>query len=222
MRQAIHSKDLYHLLRDKHPANGHWPAETPWEMMLGSFLVQNTTWMNTKKSLNQLREATGFDPATIASLDKDTLIQLIYSSGFHQNKSQLIHYFFTWLGEYDFDLERIKQDLGTQEPLRERLLSFRGIGLETADVLLLYAFEEPAFIADNYARKLYRTLECPAADSYDHLKAFVEDSTTLTVPEWQQFHIQILDYGKRYLKGKPPYQEPLSEQYYIATPDSVE
>ncbi|MDO4670965.1 MAG: deoxyribonuclease I [Aerococcus sp.] len=215
MRQGIDSKALYQLLRQRHPVDGHWPADTPFEMILGAFLVQNTTWTNTEKSLARLREATAFDPKKIAQLDKETLIRLIYSSGFHQNKSQLIHAFFTWLVKYDSDVMVIKQAFGSMKALREHLLSFRGIGPETADVLLLYAFDEPVFIADRYAQKLYQTLDAPSAGGYDELKQFVEATTTLTVPEWQQFHIQILDYGKAYLKGKPPYQEPLSKDYYL-------
>lgn len=154
MRQALNSEELYQLLRRRHPANGHWPADTPWEMILGAFLVQNTTWTNTEKSLAQLRQATAFDPGAVSRLPRETLITLIHASGFHQNKSQLIHHFFRWLAQYDFDLAAIKQEMGSVAALRAELLGFRGIGPETADVLLLYAFDEPAFIADRYAAEI--------------------------------------------------------------------
>lgn len=215
MVQLIDSKQLYNCLVELNGPQGNWPAENIWELMLGVFLVQNTTWHNTTMSLNVLREETKFDPQVVSRLTPEQLVPLIYSSGFHQSKSQLIHEWFRWLGKFDFDLNSVRQAYPTVNALRQQLLSFKGIGQETADVLLLYVFEYPVFIADNYARKLYRALGCSEATTYAQLKQFVEATTVLSLEEWQLFHIQILEFGKLHLKGNGEPTHPLFINYKL-------
>lgn len=200
MKKELELKQLYELLDEYVEAGTKWPADTVFEMMLGAILVQNTTWHNTALSLTRLGEATGFDPEVIADLSTEELKPLIYSSGFHKRKTQLILDYFSWLQKYAFDLEEIKRKY--PDNLRERLLKFNGIGNETADVLLLYAFEEPVFVADTYALKLFRHLGSEYSTDYLTLKNYVESTGTFTLKEWQKFHGLIDEYGKVHLRGK--------------------
>ncbi|MCW6652441.1 deoxyribonuclease I [Aerococcaceae bacterium NML210727] len=215
MKQIIDSEQLYHCLVELNGPQGNWPAENIWEMMLGAFLVQNTTWHNTTLSLMTLKEATDFNPYHLSELAPQQLVPLIYSSGFHQSKSQLIYEWFQWLRQFGFDLKAVHRQYPTSDSLRQQLLTFKGIGQETADVLLLYAFDYPVFVADNYARKLYRGLGCQAATNYLELKQFVETTTSLSLLDWQLFHIQILEFGKRYLKGRTPSPHPIFVKYKL-------
>lgn len=215
MKQALTHEDLYYLLNQKQGAVGHWPAESAWEVMLGAFLVQNTTWHNTKISLAKVGQATKFDPLHISELTAEEWLPLIYSSGFHKSKTQLIQTWFAWLKSYDFSFDGIHLDFPTTDTLRQQLLSFKGIGNETADVLLLYVFEQPVFIADNYARKLFTGLGSPAAKNYMSLKTHVEQTTQLSLLEWKDYHGQILEYGKNHLVGKGPHQSQLFSEYYL-------
>ncbi|UUX35372.1 endonuclease III domain-containing protein [Fundicoccus culcitae] len=214
-KKVINSKDLYQLLLEMNGASGKWAAETSWEIMLGAFLVQNTTWHNTQLSINQLRTVTALEPARISELSTDDLVPLIYSSGFHSSKSQLIYEWFQWMKSYDFDEFAVLKDYPDQDVLRRRLLQFKGIGNETADVLLLYIFNQGVFIADNYARKLYAGLGVAEASGYMPLKGFVEADTVLSVLEWQDFHGQILNFGKSNLKGKGPHAHALFEEFVV-------
>lgn len=213
MKKELDLEQLYGLLDEYVEAGTKWPAETVFEMMLGAILVQNTTWHNTALSLTLLKEATGFDPEVITDLSTEELKPLIYSSGFHKRKTQLILDYFGWLKKYAFDLEEIKRKY--PDNLRERLLKFKGIGNETADVLLLYAFEEPVFVADNYALKLFRQLGSEYSTDYLALKNYVESTGTFTLKEWQKFHGLIDEYGKVYLRGKQGSIHPHWEEYRL-------
>lgn len=215
MKKPLSYEGLYYLLKAEQGEVGHWPAESPWEIMLGAFLVQNTTWHNTQVSLAKIGQATKFDPFLISELTAEELFPLIYSSGFHKNKTQLIMTWFQWLRAYDFDRGNILADYPSKDELRQQLLSFHGIGNETADVLLLYVFDQVAFIADNYARKLFGGLGSPLAKNYLTLKHHVEGNTTLSLLEWKDYHGQILEYGKNYLKGKGPHETSLFSDYYL-------
>lgn len=215
MKKPLTHEELYYLLNSGQGAVGHWPAESPWEIMLGAFLVQNTTWHNTEISLAKIGRATDFDPLIISQLSAEELLPLIYSSGFHKSKTQLIMTWFRWLASYDFERGKIIAEFPSTEELRKQLLSFRGIGNETADVLLLYVFDQPAFIADNYARKLFTGLASPAAKNYLLLKDHVESTTTLNLLEWKDFHGQILEFGKKNLVGKGPHDAQLFADYYL-------
>lgn len=215
MKIGITHEELYYLLNNKQGSVGHWPHESPWEIMLGAFLVQNTTWHNTQLSLKKIGDATLFDPEIISQLEPDELIPLIYSSGFHKSKSNLISTWFKWLAEFQFDKQSVNKAYPSSDSLRNHLLTFKGIGNETADVLMLYVFDQKCFIADNYARKLFTGLGCPAANDYLTLKHHVEKSTELELIEWQDFHGQILEYGKHHLVGKGPHHSALFEEYYL-------
>lgn len=174
-----------------------WPYQSIHEMVIGAILVQNTTWHNTQISLEKIRTHNQFNPSVIRNLSTEELIELIYSSGFHQNKSKSIHSFFVWLKEFEDDYSKIKQFYGSD--LRKQLLSLHGIGPETADVILLYAFKQPVFIADTYARRLFSQLKAPTANNYSDVKRFAEENGRLTVEEWGAFHGWIIRFAQNHL-----------------------
>lgn len=103
MKQELDLKQLYAMLDEQVDAGTKWPADTVFEMMLGAILVQNTTWHNTALSLTRLGAATDFNPEVIAHLTTEELKPLIYSSGFHKRKTQLILDCFGWLKKYAFE-----------------------------------------------------------------------------------------------------------------------
>lgn len=215
-RESITSEQLFHYLKQEVKREELvWPAETAWEMVLGAILVQNTSWTNTILALEKVKKATAYDPEQLLDMELEAIQALIYSAGFYRNKSKAVQGFLQWMAAYDFSFERVKAHFNTSAALRKELLSLHGIGPETADVLLLYLFERPAFIADAYARRLYQALGCQAATSYPKLKHFVEETTALTLEDWQVFHLLILEYGKEYFRGKGPYRSPLTDKYQI-------
>lgn len=193
-------KDIFNCLKRCVGEIGSWPAESVYEIVLGAILVQNTTWNNAKMSVEKIGIATKFDPLIISKLKIDEIAKLIYSSGFQCRKSRMIKEIFLWLSKFDYDVDKIKDYYG--DNLREALLDFYGIGNETADVILLYVFQRPCFVADKYSLELFQQINCRYATDYMTLKKYIESEAKLKVIEWQEFHGLIDEHGKLYAKDK--------------------
>ena len=190
-------KQLYQTMYTTMGPQGWWPADSKWEIILGAILVQNTNWRNVVPALANLKNATNFDPAKIHAYSATELEPLIHSSGFYRNKSKTITAVFTWLAQFDYDLTAIKHARGNR--LRHDLLQLRGIGAETADVFLVYIFDVPTFIADNYARRLFTQLGWPS-NNYQQLYRQVQLPADFTPAQAQEFHGLIDEFGKSYLQ----------------------
>ncbi|BCA85699.1 endonuclease III [Enterococcus saigonensis] len=195
MKQQVYA--LYQKMFQKMGPQGWWPADSKEEIILGAILVQNTNWQNAAISLKNLKAVTGFSSSQIASLSIENLQELIRPSGFFKSKSQAIHEIFTWLIPFNSNFLKVKNYYG--KSLRKKLLSFHGIGEETADVLLLYVFDVSVFVADTYARRLFTQLGTPELHNYQSLKKLV-DLSRFTLVEAQEFHGLIDEFGKVFLK----------------------
>lgn len=184
---------LYQRLAQLLGPSGWWPADSKFEIAVGAILVQNTNWRNVDRSLTNLRAVTAFDPLRLAQLTQTQLIPLIRPSGFYQNKSRALLALFAWLAKRRFDLAAI----GTTPPtaLRQQLLDLPGIGEETADALRLYVFDQPTFIADQYARRLFTWLGV-ATTSYRQLFTKMPEVADWPLADAQEFHGLIDNFGK--------------------------
>lgn len=191
--------EVYEQLKKNMPERIWWPAESKWEIIVGSILVQNTNWANVEYSLHNLREQTQFEPKKVAELPLAELQDLIRPSGFFINKGRSIQEIFLWLQEFDFDLLEIENHYGSD--LRKQLLSLRGIGEETADVLLVYIFDGVEFIADRYAQRLFSRLGVEEINSYKKLKKRIYLPADFSTAEAKEFHGLIVDFGKDFLKN---------------------
>lgn len=188
-------KQLYQTLLDNMGHQGDWPAESLEEIIIGAILVQNTRWENVVLSISHLRQHLQGDFKGILDIEESVLQGLIRPSGFYKNKSKSLRSMFTWLAEHGYDYAGIQEQYGHH--LRKELLGLFGVGLETADVLLLYVFNQPVFIANKYAQKLLSSLTGLTFSGYKDLYAQV-DLTVFGLEEAQQFHILILEFGKIY------------------------
>lgn len=188
-------KQLYQTLLANMGHQGDWPAESPEEIIVGAILVQNTRWENVELSIENLRQHLQGDFKGILDLEESVLQDLIRPTGFFKNKSKSLRSVLSWVSQHGYDYTGIQEQYGAN--LRKELLALFGIGQETADVLLLYVFDQSVFIADKYAQKLLASLTEESFSSYAALSAKV-DLTDFTVEEAQQFHILILEFGKRY------------------------
>jgi endonuclease-3 related protein len=139
--------EVYHRLLAAHGWQYWWPAETPFEVMVGAILTQSTAWVNVEKAISRLESAAALSAAALRYLDETELAGLIYSCGYHNAKARKLKALATWLKEtYDDDLgDLFSTDVGT---LRRQLLALHGIGPETADSILLYAAAKPSFVID--------------------------------------------------------------------------
>ncbi len=161
---------IYSLLYNHYGAQNWWPGDTPFEIMLGAILTQNTSWANVEKAIINLKPY--MDPKTIYEMDTDKLSSLIKPSGFFNIKAKRITNFLKWFYSKDFSLKKLK-DMDTQQ-LRRELLSINGIGRETADSIILYAVEKPIFVIDAYTRRFFT-------------RSF-QGSQCHIIPEYKPFH----------------------------------
>lgn len=169
-------------------------------MMLGAILVQNTNWRNADLALQSLKEATDFNPKYILNMPLENLQMVIKSSGFYKNKAKAILALFSWLDQHHFDYDRIVTQY--RDDLRKELLSIRGIGSETADVLIVYIFGGVEFIPDSYTRRLYAKLGYANTDSYDKFKKEIQLPSTFTNQDANEFHALLDNFGKNYFNIK--------------------
>ncbi|HFU7190639.1 TPA: endonuclease III domain-containing protein [Staphylococcus aureus] len=204
--------ELYKLLYRQMGPQNWWPADNDIEMMLGAILVQNTRWRNAEIALNQIKEHTHFNPNHILELPIETLQSLIHSSGFYKSKSLTIKTLLTWLARHHFNYQEINERYKAE--LRKELLSLKGIGSETADVLLVYIFGRIEFIPDSYTRKIYDKLGYENTNSYDQFKKVVTLPNHFTNPDANEFHALLDVFGKHYFRDKDIKNYDFLEPYF--------
>jgi len=181
-----------------------WPAQTPFEVILGAYLTQNTAWKAVEHSLANLRQAGALTLDGLRALSFEDLRNLIRPSGFYTRKAQALMAFAEMLGkEFGGSLEALAAT--PTETLRRRLLMLPGVGHETADAILLYALNHPVPVADEYLRRIvvrHRLVKLSAgAKGYDSLadltrQAFASDPPANHARLFNEFHALTVAVGK--------------------------
>lgn len=204
-------KILYEIYEKllKHFGPQHWwPAKSPFEVIIGAILTQNTNWVNVEKAINNLKSAGILTPEKLYKIDTNKLAELIKPAGYFNIKSIRLKNFIKWLMEtYQGNLK----EMFAQEKsiLREELLRIRGIGPETADSILLYAAKKPSFVVDTYTyRILVRHNLIPEESTYDQIKSFFEDNLPEDVKLFNEYHALLVKLGKEYCKKTRPLCDP--------------
>lgn len=203
---------LYQILYQNMGPQYWWPAETPIEMMLGAILVQNTNWNNADIALSRLKEETSFNAQTILKMPLESLQQVIRSSGFYKNKAKAIQALLLWLNQHHFDYSSIAKLYG--DSLRKELLTIRGIGEETADVLIVYIFKGKEFIPDSYTRRIFRKLGYQHTESYHQLKQELTLPESFSNQDANEFHALLDNFGKNYFNGKGKQRYTFLDTYF--------
>jgi endonuclease III related protein len=144
---------MHDLLAAAYGTQHWWPAETPFEVILGAYLTQNTSWKSVERSLANLREAGALTIDGFRALTLRRLQQLIRPSGFYTRKASALKAFVAMLdNEFSGSLDSLAAQ--ATDVLRRRLLALPGVGYETADAILLYALHHPVPVADEYLRRI--------------------------------------------------------------------
>lgn len=190
-----------------------WPATTPFEMVVGAYLTQNTSWLAVERSLENLRAAGALTLAGMRALTVEALGQLIRPSGFYTRKAPAIKAFVAMVdATYAGSLE-VLAAAPTVE-VRASLLRLPGVGPETADAILLYALGHPVPMADEYLRRVVERHallpEPPGRDrrAYDALvqltrEAFSADPAEALSQLYNEFHALTVAVGKAHC-GRVP------------------
>lgn len=168
--------------------------------MVGAILTQNTAWTNVEKAIKNLKQAKVLSHKGLFAIDEKELAELIKPSGYFNIKTQRLKHYCQWYSEQGS--YRQLNRLQTSE-LRQRLLLVNGIGPETADDILLYAFKRPVFVIDAYTRRLLLRLNLiKGNESYEVLRALFEDALGLEdVPLFNEYHALIVRHAKETCVG---------------------
>jgi endonuclease-3 related protein len=180
-----------------------WPGETPFEVMVGAILTQNTSWKNVEKAIQKLKENGFLNPKGIHGLETVPLGSLIRSSGYYRIKAERLKVFVNFLFEhYDGNLNRMKKE--EIKTLREKLLGVKGIGPETADSILLYGLQKPIFVVDAYTRRIFsRHGIVPEKASYDAIQNLFMVHPPHDGRLFNEYHALLVHLGKNVCKKIP-------------------
>ncbi len=199
--KKINLNELYNLMYDHLDPNGWWPGRSDWQVIWSTILIQNTNWKNVDKALAALYQVSNFWPEKILKMSDDKLEKSIASAGFFTRKAATIKRLAKYFQKYDFDLEKCRQL--SKEELRSDLLSIKGIGPETADVILMYGIQKGEFVVDTYARRLFACLDYQLPPSYQKAKDLVEANVDhFTLRNYQNFHAMIVMFNQKYRLSK--------------------
>lgn len=173
-----------------------WPARTRFEMSVGAVLVQNTRWSNAAKAITALRREGLLRPDSMAAAPLRALEDCMRPAGFWRQKAARLKGLAGWLAEVG-GFDRLAA-LGTPG-LRSLLMGLEGIGPETADCILVYAFRRPVFIADAYARSLLGRLGLlvDAPGDYETVRRWAEARLPADPQLMNEFHALIVEHGKQ-------------------------
>ena len=194
---------IYRALYQAYGPRHWWPGETPFEVMVGAILTQNTSWRNVEKAIQHLKAKGFLNIRGIHQLKKSELASLIKSSGYYRMKADRLKAFVFFLFKnFNGDIERmVKEEL---ETLRPKLLAVKGIGPETADSILLYSLKKPIFVVDAYTKRILSRHEIVSEKAtYEEIQEVFMNHLSVDEKLFNEFHALLVHLGKTVCKKIP-------------------
>jgi endonuclease-3 related protein len=205
----IKSKNLlkiYKTLLKEFSLQKWWPADSPFEVMVGAVLTQNTNWNNVSRAIANLKKKSLLTPKGIVSADKRKLMAAIRPSGFYNQKAAYLKGLSQYISvRYFGDLQKMSR--AETSVLRKELLGIKGLGPETADSILLYACNKPVFVIDAYTRRIFGRHGVKIKDSdYSGWQRFFESNLPKDAGLFNEYHALIVRLAKERCRKKPDCQ----------------
>ena len=203
---------IYDLLFKRFGPQNWWPGESKEEIIIGAILTQNTNWKNVEKSINNLKANNLINFNNIRKIETEKLAQTIHSSGYYNQKAKRLKLVTEFFNKNTFS---ILENRSTDE-LREALININGIGAETADSILLYAFNRPTFVIDAYTKRIFNRLrlwneKITYKDAQDFFIENLNQSQESTFDEYihlfNEYHALLVKLGKDICKKIPLCQQ---------------
>lgn len=199
-RQATFHQ-IYERLYSFYGPQQWWPGDSRFEIMVGAVLTQNTAWTNVEKAITNLKLAEALSPEAIVAAHHKRLAMWLKPSGYFNIKAKRLKAFCRWLLEQGGEKRLARW---STEKLRNALLAVHGIGPETADDILLYAFNRPVFVIDAYTRRIFGRLGLVEGDEdYESLRATFEGSLKGNAQVFNEYHALIVNHGKDVCRNRP-------------------
>jgi endonuclease-3 related protein len=204
MNRQNQYQTIYGLLFDHFGPQYWWPGESPFEIMVGAVLTQNTNWRNVSKAIENLRDAGFLTYSSFQQLSIDEIASYIRPSGYYNLKSKRLKNLMNMIAErYDGELDHFLAD--THETCRENLLSVKGVGPETADSILLYACEHPAFVIDAYTHRIFSRHQLVDEETeYEIMQEIFLSNLVEDVKFFNEYHALIVKTASTYCKKSNP------------------
>jgi endonuclease-3 related protein len=194
---------IYNILLKSHGPQHWWPGDSPFEIMTGAVLTQNTNWSNVSKAIDNLKGAGLLDPKKLLK-NKSKVSQLVKPSGFYRLKGQrLLAFCEYYVTRYQASTGQMKKR--NLKILRRELLSINGIGMETADSILLYALDRPVFVIDAYTRRIFsRHGYFDYNEPYDNIRLLFERNLPRKSKIYNEYHALLVKLGKTKCRKNEP------------------
>jgi len=193
-------RNIYRKLYCRFGPQHWWPGRTRFEIIVGAILTQNTNWTNVEKAIRNLRQARLLNPRRMQGISLKKLASLIRPSGYYNIKARRLKNFVAFIfREYDGSLARMARE--PLEILREKILSVSGIGPETADSILLYAFDKPIFVIDAYTQRIvarHPLVKGPL--DYDRLQGVFMNHLPHDPKLFNEYHALLVRLGKEFCR----------------------
>ena len=194
---------IFELLFKRYGRQYWWPGQSRCEITIGAILTQNTNWTNVEKAIANLKQADRLSTGKLHETRQTELAELIRPAGYYNIKAKRLKNFLDWLfANYNGDLENLERL--SADMLREELLQINGVGPETADSIVLYAFDKPVFVVDAYTCRIagrHGLIE-EGAD-YQQVQDFFQSNLAEDVQLYNEYHALLVRVGKEHCKPKP-------------------
>ena len=222
MKRKRESKKLIKIYQKLYSSIGPrhwWPGDSPFEVIIGAILTQNTSWKNVEKAILLLKKNKILNPVGLRKINTKELSEYIRSTGYYNQKSIKLKNFLEFL---DIDFCGSLNEMAREATfvLRKKLLEVKGIGSETADSILLYALNKPIFVVDTYTRRIFKRLGIINGDEeYNEIRRYFESALKDFTKEpensnsgnhkkevrvYNQYHALIVNLGKNFCHKKSP------------------
>ncbi|MDR2732850.1 MAG: hypothetical protein LBB36_06490 [Fibromonadaceae bacterium] len=209
----MHPLKLYKKLFSLYGAQGWWPIKSEckgkgyhpnefgvprtrkgkFEVCMGAILTQNTSWVQVEKALNNLFAAKINTAEKILKTENETIANLIAPAGYRNQKTAYLKNIAKW-----FKKAHTPHPIPYTPELRTNLLQVKGVGRETADSILLYAFHLPTFVIDTYTKRALAALKIfDEKTDYETLRKWFMDNLEPSVELFQEYHALFVEHGKK-------------------------
>jgi len=198
---------IYRQLMARYGPQHWWPAQEPFEVIVGAILTQSAAWGNVEKAIANLKSGKALSPGALRRLPLSELARLIRPCGYYNAKALKLKSFAYWLGNHYAD--DLNQLLATDtHDLRQQLLSIHGIGQETADSIILYAANKPIFVIDAYTRRIINRIGlAPNNSSYTTYQALFMDNLPTDTQLFNEYHALLVCLAKNVCRSCPLCQQ---------------
>jgi endonuclease-3 len=202
MKDKTRMEEIIRRLEKKFASNNddHWVNE-PFHTLIATILSQNTSDLNSHRAFLKLLEHFDVKPEVLADLKPEDIKPVIVSAGLSNIKShRLIEVSKEVLKRLGGDLNNIfKFPL---DDAREALMSIKGIGPKTADVVLSFVGGYPVMPIDTNIFRIVERIGFSKGRNYERTRRALE----LLIPteKLKEAHLHLIRLGREICKPKKP------------------